>query len=102
MFTFFCDASTKTNIFLKASPSLVDAASGTLRLVDSLLKATNVTVPLVLEVKINYSSSGLFWLNIKGVQEFVDTLPLVLGFASAYAEVQKEKNHEVGSQRCSL
>merc|ERR1719233_1471545 len=31
----------------------------------------------------------------EGVQEFVDTVPLALGFASAYAEVQQEKNQEV-------
>ena len=60
MSTFFCDTSTKTNFFSKASPGLVDAASDTLRLVDSLLKATNVTVPLVLEVKIDYRPAGLF------------------------------------------
>ena len=60
MFPFFCDTSTKTNFFSKASPGLVDAASDTLRLVDSLLKATNVTVPLVLEVKMNYIPAGLF------------------------------------------
>jgi len=57
-------------------PELVGQGS---RLVGSVIRAANDTAPLVLE----------------GINEFTDQLPLIAGFASAYAEVNAEQTQKV-------
>merc|ERR1712012_107193 len=59
-----------------AVPSLVGQGS---RLVGSVIRAANDTAPLVLD----------------GITEFTDQLPLIAGFASAYAEVNAEQTQKV-------
>merc|ERR1712012_998670 len=49
------------------------------RLVGSVIRAANDTAPLVLD----------------GITEFTDQLPLIAGFASAYAEVNAEQTQKV-------
>jgi len=58
------------------TPELV--SQGT-RLAGSLLKAANDTAPLIVD----------------GIQEFTDQIPLITGFASAYAEVNAEQTQKV-------
>merc|ERR1719154_369388 len=58
---------------------LLDLAQVPLQVGDSLLKATNATAPLI----------------FRGLKEFSDTVPLLLGFARSYAEVQQENNQKV-------
>merc|ERR1712192_125022 len=57
-------------------PTLVGQGS---RLVGSVIRAANDTAPLVLN----------------GITEFTDQLPLIAGFASAYAEVNAEQTQKV-------
>merc|ERR1712012_1362212 len=57
-------------------PTLVGQGS---RLVGSVIRAANDTAPLVLD----------------GITEFTDQLPLIAGFASAYAEVNAEQTQKV-------
>jgi len=59
-----------------AVPTLVGQGS---RLVGSVIRAANDTAPLVLD----------------GITEFTDQLPLIAGFASAYAEVNAEQTQKV-------
>merc|ERR1711902_13840 len=49
------------------------------RLAGSLIKAANDTAPLIVD----------------GIQEFTDQIPLITGFASAYAEVNAEQTQKV-------
>jgi len=49
------------------------------RLAGSVIKAANDTAPLV----------------ISGIQDLTDQLPLITGFASAYAEVNAEQAQQV-------
>jgi len=58
------------------TPELV--GQGT-RLAGSLIKAANDTAPLIVD----------------GIQEFTDQIPLITGFASAYAEVNAEQTQKV-------
>ena len=58
------------------APELV--SQGT-RLAGSIIKAANDTAPLIVD----------------GIQEFTDQLPLITGFASAYAEVNAEQTQKV-------
>ena len=58
------------------APELV--SQGT-RLAGSIIKAANDTAPLI----------------VNGIQEFTDQIPLITGFASAYAEVNAEQTQEV-------
>ena len=60
------------------APELV--SQGT-RLAGSLIKAANDTAPLIVD----------------GIQEFTDQIPLITGFASAYAEVNAEQTQKVTS-----
>ena len=60
------------------TPELV--GQGT-RLAGSLIKAANDTAPLIVD----------------GIQEFTDQIPLITGFASAYAEVNAEQTQKVGN-----
>merc|ERR1712126_585297 len=57
-------------------PTLVGQGS---RLVGSVIRAANDTAPLVLD----------------GITEFTDQIPLITGFASAYAEVNAEQTQKV-------
>merc|ERR1712032_1799390 len=57
-------------------PTLVGQGS---RLAGSVIRAANDTAPLVLN----------------GITEFTDQLPLIAGFASAYAEVNAEQTQKV-------
>merc|ERR1712032_203212 len=63
-------------IFTNKVPTLVGQGS---RLVGSVIRAANDTAPLVLN----------------GITEFTDQLPLIAGFASAYAEVNAEQTQKV-------
>jgi len=58
------------------APELV--SQGT-RLAGSIIKAANDTAPLIVD----------------GIQEFTDQIPLITGFASAYAEVNAEQTQKV-------
>jgi len=58
------------------APELV--SQGT-RLAGSLIRAANDTAPLIVD----------------GIQEFTDQIPLITGFASAYAEVNAEQTQKV-------
>ena len=58
------------------APELV--SQGT-RLAGSIIKAANDTAPLI----------------VNGIQEFTDQIPLITGFASAYAEVNAEQTQKV-------
>ena len=58
------------------APELV--SQGT-RLAGSIVKAANDTAPLIVD----------------GIQEFTDQIPLITGFASAYAEVNAEQTQKV-------
>eukprot|EP00092_Neocalanus_flemingeri_P027440 GFUD01029761.1.p1 GENE.GFUD01029761.1~~GFUD01029761.1.p1 ORF type:complete len:276 (-),score=95.50 GFUD01029761.1:40-867(-) len=69
-------------------PELISQGS---RLLGSVIKAANDTAPLILD----------------GIQEFTDQLPLITGFASAYAEVNAEQAQKVAqtfytSLQCDL
>jgi len=69
-------------------PALVGQGS---RLAGSVIHAANDTAPLILQ----------------GINEFTDQLPLIAGFASAYAEINAEQTEEVvrtfsRSLRCDL
>jgi len=69
-------------------PELIGQGS---RLIGSVIKAANDTAPLILD----------------GIQEFTDQLPLITGFASAYAEVNAEQAQKVAqtfytSLQCDL
>ena len=61
------------------TPELV--SQGT-RLVGSIIHAANDTAPLIVD----------------GIQEFTDQIPLITGFASAYAEVNAEQTQKVQKQ----
>eukprot|EP00092_Neocalanus_flemingeri_P100469 GFUD01128325.1.p1 GENE.GFUD01128325.1~~GFUD01128325.1.p1 ORF type:complete len:258 (-),score=59.71 GFUD01128325.1:40-813(-) len=70
------------------APELIGQGS---RLAGSVIKAANDTAPLILD----------------GIQEFTDQLPLITGFASAYAEVNAEQAQKVAqtfytSLQCDL
>ena len=58
------------------APELVSQGS---RLAGSLIHAANETAPLIVD----------------GIQEFTDQIPLITGFASAYAEVNAEQTQKV-------
>ena len=84
-------------------PTLVGQGS---RLVGSVIRAANDTAPLVLDVrfaiilmpfavKSNFLTTFTFSL-LQGITEFTDQLPLIAGFASAYAEVNAEQTQKVG------
>ena len=49
------------------------------RLAGSIIHAANETAPLIVD----------------GIQEFTDQIPLITGFASAYAEVNAEQTQKV-------
>lgn len=60
------------------APELVSQGS---RLAGSLIHAANETAPLIVD----------------GIQEFTDQIPLITGFASAYAEVNAEQTQKVSN-----
>ena len=73
----------------------------------SVIRAANDTAPLVLDVrfaiilmpfavKSNFLTNFTFSL-LQGITEFTDQLPLIAGFASAYAEVNAEQTQKVGA-----
>ena len=69
------------------------------RLAGSLIKAANDTAPLVINVSFVHNINSLFYGEIfQGIQEFTDQLPLITGFASAYAEVNAEQAQRVSQQ----
>ena len=70
-------------------PELVGQGS---RLVGSVIRAANDTAPLVLEVSITLDTLDILH---QGINEFTDQLPLIAGFASAYAEVNAEQTQKV-------
>merc|ERR1712127_1095029 len=70
-----------------AVSGIIGAGSQGTRLLGSVIKAANDTAPLILQ----------------GINEFSDQLPLIAGFASAYAEVNAEQTQKVvNTFRCSL
>jgi len=78
----------RVGVVASQTPELLGQGS---RLLGSVIKAANDTAPLIVE----------------GIQEFTDQLPLITGFASAYAEVNAEQAQEVAqtfytSLQCDL
>jgi len=78
----------RVGVVASQAPELIGQGS---RLLGSVIKAANDTAPLILD----------------GIQEFTDQLPLITGFASAYAEVNAEQAQKVAqtfytSLQCDL
>jgi len=78
----------RVGVVASQTPELLGQGS---RLLGSVIKAANDTAPLILD----------------GIQEFTDQLPLITGFASAYAEVNAEQAQKVAqtfytSLQCDL
>merc|ERR1712227_580469 len=71
------------------APDVIEGTRSGTRLIGSVVRAANDTAPLILD----------------GIQEFTDQIPLITGFASAYAEVNAEQAQKVvgrfvGSFQC--
>jgi len=78
----------RVGVVASQAPELISQGN---RLLGSVLTAANATAPLILD----------------GIQEFTDQLPLITGFASAYAEVNAEQAQKVAqtfytSLQCDL
>ena len=70
------------------------------RLAGSIIKAANDTAPLIVDgIQVDIRSfiiiNPIIIIIFIMLQEFTDQIPLITGFASAYAEVNAEQTQKV-------